>query len=155
MLSLSLIPTSILFSRNIFPRDKTPYLSHVDVGRKLHVASLDRKYLHTTFLIGNSDVQLPVESPESPESRIDDVRSVGRRYNDHVRCSLDSIHERQQLGHDTFLGFSAGLFHGLRFRLEMVKAEGWSLTFGLTVAAITAACGARYGVHCLLLRKAR
>lgn len=61
------------------------------------------------MLVGNPDVQLAVEAAETPQCRVDYVRPVSSRDDDHVGRGLDAVHEGQQLRHDPLLRLSPGL----------------------------------------------
>ena len=85
------------------------HLNEVNVIFELHRAGLNPEHLQPPLLVWDTDVQLAVEPSESPQGRLDDIGPVGCRDDHDVRRRLDTVHEGEQLRHDSLLDFPSGL----------------------------------------------
>ena len=63
-----------------------------------------------TCSIWNANVNFAIKSSEPPESRIHTVWAVGGSHDNHMSTLLETIHECQQLGDNTSLYFTMGLW---------------------------------------------
>jgi hypothetical protein len=70
---------------------------------------VDSEDLKSTSWVGDSNVDLSVESTESSKGRVDGVRSVGGGHDDDVGSGLETVHEGEELGDDSSLDLSVGL----------------------------------------------
>ena len=75
-------------------------LLQIKIVSELHVLGVNPENLQTSNSVGDTDVDLAVESSESPEGGVDGVGPVGGGHHDHVGSLLQAVHQGQQLGHD-------------------------------------------------------
>lgn len=103
----------------------------VDVLRKLHVLGVDLQDLQTARRVGDTDVDLTIETSETTESRVDGVGAVSGRHNDNVGASLHAVHEGKELGNNTTLDFSVGLLTLGCDRVDLIdKDDGRRVLLG-------------------------
>ena len=76
-----------------------------------------------TCSIWDSNVNLTIESSKPPESRIHTVRAVGGGHDNHMSTLFEPIHERQQLGDNTSLYFTMGLWERKGEKREKKKGK--------------------------------
>jgi hypothetical protein len=89
--------------------DEFTHLLQVNILPELHVLRVDTKNLKPAGGVRNANVDLTIESSESPKSRVDGVGSVGSGHDDNVRACFQPVHEGEELRHDTALNFTVGL----------------------------------------------
>ena len=76
-----------------------------------------------TCSIWDSNVNLTIESSKPPESRIHTVGAVGGGHDNHMSTLFEPIHERQQLGDNTSLYFTMGLWERKGEKREKKKGK--------------------------------
>ena len=76
-----------------------------------------------TCSIWDSNVNLTIESSKPPESRIHTVGTVGGGHDNHMSTLFEPIHERQQLGDNTSLYFTMGLWERKGEKREKKKGK--------------------------------
>merc|ERR1711953_762964 len=72
-------------------------LFKIDVISELHLFRVNLQDLHSSDGVWNADVDFPVESAESSESRVNRVGSVCCAHDNDVCALLQSVHESEQL----------------------------------------------------------
>ena len=76
-----------------------------------------------TCSIWDSNVNLTIESSKPPESRIHTVWAVGGSHDNHMSTLFEPIHECQQLGDNTSLYFTMGLWERRGEKRERKKRK--------------------------------
>mmetsp|Transcript_2893 Transcript_2893/g.6566 ORF Transcript_2893/g.6566 Transcript_2893/m.6566 type:complete len:307 (+) Transcript_2893:1305-2225(+) len=84
---------------------------------------MDAQDLQPAVVVGDPNVQFPVEAAESPQSRINGVRPVRSSNDHHLATAFDAIHQRQQLGDHAFLDLAAGLVSFWRDRIDLINED--------------------------------
>ncbi|KAI6757217.1 hypothetical protein HG531_003042 [Fusarium graminearum] len=85
-------------------------LLQVDIVTELHVLGVDLENLETTSRVGDTNVDLTIESAESSKSGVDRVGSVGGGHDNDVGTSLHTVHEGKKLRNDSSLDLTVSLF---------------------------------------------
>ncbi|VVB64770.1 Uncharacterised protein [uncultured archaeon] len=67
------------------------------------------EYLKPGFLVGNTDLYLPVEPARPAQRRVHRIGSVGGSNDHHLASRLHAVHESQELGHYATLNLSCDL----------------------------------------------
>ena len=87
----------------ILPNKQGRHLFQVDILAQLHILGVNTQHLQAARGVGNADVDLAIETTEASEGWVDGIGPVGGRHDDHVRPLLQTVHQSQQLRHDTTL----------------------------------------------------
>ena len=98
-------------------------LLEINTLGELHVLGVDLEDLETARRVGNTDVNLTIETTETTKSGIDRVGPVGGGHDDNVAAGLHAVHESQKLGNDTALDFSVGLVTLGGDRVDLVNED--------------------------------
>ena len=85
------------------------YLLKVDVISELHVLRVNAKNLKTARWIRNTNIYFSVEASEAAKSGINCVGSIRCSHNHYIRPCLKTIHEGEELRHNTTFNFAIGL----------------------------------------------
>ena len=75
----------------------------VDIVREGHAANVDLEYLVPAFPVRDADLDLPVETPTTPERWVYGVGSICGTDHHHLASRLEPIHEGQKLGYYSLL----------------------------------------------------
>mmetsp|Transcript_17930 Transcript_17930/g.32454 ORF Transcript_17930/g.32454 Transcript_17930/m.32454 type:complete len:503 (-) Transcript_17930:149-1657(-) len=81
----------------------------IDILIELHVTGVDAEYLQTAVFVGDSNVDLAIESSEASEGGIHGVGTVGRADDHDRRTLLEPVHEGEHLRNNTPFHFPIGL----------------------------------------------
>lgn len=95
----------------------------INVVTELHVLGVDLHNLKTAGRVGNTNVDLAIETAEAAKSGIDGVGSVGRSHDNDVRAGLHAVHEGEQLGNDSALDLTVGLVTLGGDRVDLVDED--------------------------------
>ena len=76
-----------------------------------------------TCSIRDANVNLAIESSKPPESRIHTVWAVGGSHDNHMSTLFEPIHKCQQLGDNTSLYFTMGLWERRGEKRERKKGK--------------------------------
>jgi len=95
--------------RRIHAKTILAYLFKINILCKLHVLGMDARNFQPTSGIWNTNINLPVESTESSESRVNGVGPAGSSHNNNIGASLETIHEGEKLRYNVALDFAVCL----------------------------------------------
>jgi hypothetical protein len=79
------------------PRRAPRHRIEIDVRTELFGLRVDSEDGGALFLVGEGDLDGPVEAPGSQQRRVEDLGSVGRGHDDHGGAGLEAVHVREQL----------------------------------------------------------
>mmetsp|Transcript_13821 Transcript_13821/g.28275 ORF Transcript_13821/g.28275 Transcript_13821/m.28275 type:complete len:206 (+) Transcript_13821:1164-1781(+) len=80
----------------------------VNIVVELHVTGVDAEDLEAAVLVGDADVNFPIETSEAAEGGVHGVGPVGSADNDNGSASLHAVHKGEHLGDDPSLDLSVG-----------------------------------------------
>ena len=95
-------------------------LLQVNVVGEFHVLRMDTEDLKTASWVGDTNVDLAVETTEPTESRVDRVRAVSRSHHDDIRARLETVHKGEQLRDDAALDLAIRLLTLRRNGVDLV-----------------------------------
>merc|ERR1719352_223940 len=108
------------------------HLLEVQVVVEFHVLCVDPQDLHPANCVRDSNVNLPVEPAKPSEGWVDRVGPVGRCHHDDMRPLLQTVHESEQLGHNSPLNLTIGLLSLGSDGVELVNEDdGGRVLLGL------------------------
>ena len=70
---------------------------HIHIRIQLERTEVNAKDINTLFQVGELHVNLTVESSGTQESRVEKLRTVGSRKDNHTRVGAKAVHLREQL----------------------------------------------------------
>ncbi|RNA33075.1 hypothetical protein BpHYR1_024705 [Brachionus plicatilis] len=85
-------------------------LFQVNIIGQLHVLGVNSEHFETTNGVRYADVDLAVKTAKATQSGINAVRPIGGGHDHYMRTLLQTVHQSQQLGHNTALYFAVRFF---------------------------------------------
>jgi hypothetical protein len=84
---------------------------------------VDLEDFQTAALVGDADLDLPVEASGTPQRRVDRVDAVGGADDHDVAAPLQAVHQRQELRDDALLPFPGHLGAPRRDPVQLVDED--------------------------------
>lgn len=101
----------------------------IDIFRKFHILGVDSEDLKSTNFIRHTNIDLPIKSTESSQSRVKRIRPVRCCDDNDVTSSLKSIHKSQQLRNNTSLDLAMNLFSIWGNRVYLINKDNCGTVF--------------------------
>src|SRR2546428_5358446 len=81
---------------------------------------MNLEYLQPSLLVGDFDLDLPIEPSRAPQGGVDRVRPVCRCDNDDLPPRFQAIHQGEQLADDAAFNFARHFLSLRRDRVDLV-----------------------------------